>query len=267
MKRVLVTGGTGHLGQYVIDCLLKKNFDISVLSSRANILLNHNVALFKGDLANNVGLIPATAEADMVIHCASDSSDFERVDINGTRNLLGSINRKRTQKFVYISIVGVDKSNFPYYRAKYDVEKMIAGNGISYTILRTTQFHRFVLNMIRSFVNDTPRGVIRIPSGMRFQPVDTREVAQKLVHCLDESSGLVDQFGGPEVLAFEEMAQNYLDITETKTLFEPLNIAGERFDLFRSGINLCPENAFGKISWKNFLQDNFSRKKTKNTSR
>ena len=255
MKRILVTGGTGNLGKWVIEHLLEKNYDVSILSTREKLSLANNVALFKGDLAKNIGLAPASDEAEIVIHCASNPRSFEHTDIEGTRNLLRSINRERTQHFVYISIVGVDKSDYPYYKAKYAVEKMTADSGIPYTILRTTQFHGFILSFIKSFVKDAPGREIKIPVGMKFQSVDIREVDKKLVGCLDKAEGLLPDFGGSEVLNFEEMVQNYLDIVASKSLLSPTNIGAELYELFRSGVNLCPENAFGKLTWQRFLED------------
>lgn len=252
-NNVLVTGGTGNLGKWVVEYLLQQNYDVSILTTQTNSFPKKDIKIFKGDLANNLGLTQATAEADIIIHCASNSRSFEKTDIEGTSNLLSSINRERTQHFIYISIVGVDKSNYPYYRAKYAVEKMIASSGIPYTILRATQFHGFVLNMLQSFVNDSFNNVIKIPSGMRFQSVDIREVAKRLVDCMEEDAGLLPDFGGPEILPFEEMVQKYLDITGTKAVLQPVNTIGERYDLFRSGVNLCPENAYGKITWEHFL--------------
>lgn len=255
MKQVLVTGGTGRLGKWVVDYLLQKNLGVSILSTKENLSLKNNITLFKGNLATNSGLSEATAEADMIIHCASNSKSFEQTDINGTRNLLNAISKEKTKHFVYISIVGVDKSGYPYYRAKYTVEKMIAGSGIPYTILRATQFHSFVLTMVQSLIKDQSGRVIKIPAGMKFQSVDIREVAKQLVDGLEKDAGLLPDFGGPEILPFEVMVQIYLTITKTKAVIQPASMEGVRYDLFRSGVNLCPHHAIGKITWQRFLEE------------
>ncbi len=116
MKKVLITGGTGNLGKQVVDFLSPyKEFEISILSSRSNAHSSDNVKIFKGDLANNIGLAKATEKAEIIIHCASDPTNFNKVDIEGTENLLNSLDKK-IRNFIYISIVGVDKSNYPYYK-------------------------------------------------------------------------------------------------------------------------------------------------------
>ena len=260
MKKILITGGTGNLGKQVVDLLLlHKEFEVNILSSRANAHSSDNVKIFKGDLANNVGLANATEEAEIIIHCASNASNFKQVDIDGTYNLLNSLNKK-IRHFIYISIVGVDKSSYPYYQAKHQVEKMIAGSGIPYTVLRTTQFHSFVLAMLQPFIENKTNGVIKIPPGMIFQSVDIKEVSKKLVEIsLEEATGLLPDFGGPDILSFENMCQDYLRIMKLEGIIEPADIEGARYELFRTEVNLCPHNVFGTITWQKYLKDNLAR--------
>ncbi|MGN6616676.1 MAG: SDR family oxidoreductase [Ilyomonas sp.] len=254
MKKVLVTGGTGNLGRCVVNDLLQKNVEVSILTTKSDIQWK-DVEVFEGDLAKNISLTQATAKADIIIHCASNAKDFQQADIQGTENLLHSLNRKGLQNFIYISIVGIDKSSYPYYQAKLTVEKMIINSGIPHTILRTTQFHSFVLNMLLFFINEQSKDVITIPAGMKFQSVDIREVAQQLTANLEKAKGILHDFGGPQILSFEEMTQIYLNIIKTKADIETTVIESPRYELFRSGINLCPDNAFGKITWGSFIEE------------
>ncbi len=258
MKKILVTGGTGTLGRYVVNQLLEKNYLVSVLTSQQHPSLPKGVNIFVGDLATNTGLHEAIANAEVIIHCASNPRDFQKTVIEGSANLLKTIDRNKTQHFVYISIVGVDKSSYPYYEAKNKVEKMIAGSGISYSILRATQFHNFVFNIIKPAVDNSTNGVVEVPQGMRFQPIDIREVATHLVNLVkDGPSGLLPDAGGPQVHTIEEMAQAYLDNFKARIEVQPVPVKNERSDVFRSGINLCPQNVYGQITWKDFLREQF----------
>lgn len=257
MKRVLVTGGTGALGKWVVNYLSEKKYSVSILTSKEDISPENGVSIFTGDLANNTGLFKATAEADVIIHCASNPQNFERVDTEGTQNLLKAINKQRASHFIYISIVGVDKSEYPYYKAKHVVEKMIAESGIPYTIIRTTQFHNFVLSIAQTLIAEQQNGLVTTPPGMRFQSIHIREVAEKLVDVVEQSAGFISEFGGPEVLSFQEMVQQYLVATRTNLRIKSSNMEGERYKLFRSGVNLCPDNKNGKITWQEFLKEKF----------
>ena len=84
----------------------------------------------------------------------------------------------RRPHLIYISIVGVDRIRFPYYRAKYATEIALSRSGLPVTVLRATQFHSLIATLARRF---SAGPVATAPRGMRFQSVDTEVVAVKLV--------------------------------------------------------------------------------------
>jgi len=255
MNKILVTGGNGHLGKYIVDILLEKGFKTSVLTTQANNCVKNNLEFFTGDLFKNFGLKEAAAGAEIVIHCASNPRNFQQTDIEGTKNLLQALDSNSIKHFIYISIVGIDQSDYPYYQGKLEVENSIANSGIPFTILRTTQFHDFVLTMIKALESQSVESdVMTIPSGLRFQSVAVQEVAALLASLAFESpKGLMRDFGGPKVLHLEEMIQIYFEIIQSNknlALKEPEDI---RHRLFTTGINLCPENNSGKQTWEDYL--------------
>ena len=181
---------------------------------------------------------------------------FIITDIEGTHNLINATNKNKTRHIIYISIVGIDKSDYPYYKTKSDVENIIQECGIPFTILRTTQFHNLVLNIINSLENLD--GIINVPEGMRFQSIDVGEVAGYLVELIKEAAyGLLSGRGGPEIPDIEEMVKSYLEISGSTNTFRLCKIKNERNDMFSSGITLCPSNKYGKITWREFLNTQF----------
>jgi len=89
---------------------------------------------------------------------------------------------------------------------------------------------------------------------MKFQSIDVKEVAEILTGLANSGpSGLLPDAGGPQVQTFEEMAGIYSGIYKIRESIKAESMGGERYDLFRSGINLCPENAVGQISWAQYL--------------
>lgn len=253
MKNILVTGATGALGQALIKQLLEQHFQVNALSSRQNPLLPPEVKVYKGDLVTNTGLTEAINNNEVIIHCASDPANHRQVDVAGTRALLAATGKNRDIHFIYISIAGIEKSDYPYYKAKKEVEDLIREYGLSWSVLRATQFHSFVLKFIESFDNNKEQPII-IPEGMRFQSVDVAEVASRLTELIKEGPmGLLPTMGGPEVLCFEEMVEMYLQICGRNNIIQVKPLRAARYDLFRSGVNLCPEHADGKITWEQFL--------------
>ncbi len=140
MKKVLITGGTGTLGREIINQLTRNDFQISVLSSKDKPELPKTVEVLTGDLTDPASLPNAISETDVILHCASNPMNPWVVDVTGTYNLIKAIRPDRLKHFIYISIVGVDQSDYPYYQAKYEVEKMIIASGLPYSVLRATQF-------------------------------------------------------------------------------------------------------------------------------
>ena len=109
------------------------------------------------------------------MHAASDPrGDPWQVDVAGTRRLVEAVDRDRLRHLVYVSIVGVDRIPYGYYRAKFAAEQVLLASGLPVTLLRVTQFHDFV-----DFLLETAkRGpVLPVPMGWRVQPVDVGEVA------------------------------------------------------------------------------------------
>ena len=110
------------------------------------------------------------AGAEVIVHAASDPrGDPWQVDVAGTRRLVEAVDRDRLRHLVYISIVGVDKIPYGYYRAKFAAEQVLLASGLPVTLLRVTQFHEFVDVLL-----DTARRgpVLPVPMGWRAQPVD-----------------------------------------------------------------------------------------------
>ncbi len=64
-------------------------------------------------------------------------------------------------------------------------------------MLRAAQFHDLVLTMAEKMAK---LPVVPVPGGLRFQPVDSREVAARLVELtLGDPAGLVPGLVGPTV--------------------------------------------------------------------
>ncbi len=254
MSQVLVTGGTGTLGRAVVARLLARHHGVRLLSHRASAAVPSGVEVCSGDLAEGTGLDEAVAGMDAIIHCASNSrEDRHQTDIDGTRTLVQAASAHGRPHLVYISIVGIDRSTYAYYQAKYQAEQLIEQGPLPWTILRTTQFHALVLRLLQSCGIDT-RAEVSVPAGMRFQSIDHREVADRLVQLVEqEPSGLAPEMGGPQVLTIEEMAATYLRLQGRKATVRPEPMTGALFDVFRSGINLIPTHAEGTITWEAFV--------------
>lgn len=256
MAAILVTGGTGTLGSQLVQQLCYQGLDVGLITTRAHVDLPSGAKIYSGDLSHPSGIRNAVEDASVIIHCASKPLDARTVDLQGTKNLLECADRRKLRHFVYVSIAGVDRSQYPYYAIKHEVEKMVQASGVPWSVLRATQFHDLVLNRFIKPFDGGDGAPVSVPKGMRFQSIDVREVALRLQQ-LAMSAPLTstETIGGPEILTIEEMMRIYLQVQGRDTALLPGDVNGERYDVFRSGINIDPQWTYGKITWENFLRN------------
>lgn len=247
MSVVLVTGGTGTLGRAVVPLLLEAGHDVRVLSRQQAPRVPPGVTACIGDVRTGEGIDAAVAGSDVVIHAASNPRRHVReTEVGGARHVAAAA-RAADAHLVYVSIVGVDRHRFPYYRAKYAAEQVIAGSGASWTVLRATQFHELIEYMLgRGWFFRTPQ--------LRFQTVDVTEVARQLVGvALGSPAGLLPDVGGPEVLTIERIVADRREVTGRTTRLVRLPAVGFLGD-FDAGKHLAPAHPSGGRTWRQWLE-------------
>jgi uncharacterized protein YbjT (DUF2867 family) len=253
MTTILVTGGTGVLGRLVVE-RLSTRADVRVLSRRGTPIQGAEV--IRGDLETGDGLGTALTGVDVIVHAASVGSEVRKPkrDIEAARRLLGAVDGLDDRPhLVYISIVGVDAIPYGYYEVKLAVERMIEESGLPWTTLRTTQFHDLVVMML-SMLARGPVAVV--PRGIRVQPVDAGEVADRLVElALAEPAGRVPDMGGPRVEHVEDLMRAYLTVAHRRRPIVRLPIPGRIAAAYRAGHHLAPANATGVRTFTDDLLD------------
>jgi uncharacterized protein YbjT (DUF2867 family) len=254
---VLVTGGTGTLGRHVVPLLLDAGCDVRVLSRNRQEAAD-GIEHVTGDLLQDEGIEAAVDGIGTVVHLAGSSKG----DDEATRNLVRAAARTGAPHLVYISVIGtdrvplagrLDRMMFGYFGAKLGAEQAVAGSGLPWTTLRAAQFHDLMLTVAEGMVK---LPVLPVPSGFRFQPVDTGEVAARLVElALGPPAGLVPDIAGPQVLTMPDLLRSYLSARGRHRPMVPVRMPGKAAKAFRAGANLAPERAVGRRTWDDFLAD------------
>lgn len=257
MTRVLVTGGTGNLGRELTPRLLAAGYTVRVMSRReAKPGEDARVEWAQASLESGAGLGDAVKGADVVVHAASSPVKRE-VDVSGTARLLDEARAAGVEHFVYISIVGIDRIGFNYYRNKLAAEQLIEASGVPWTILRATQFHDFI-DRILGLLTRWPLAFI--PTNWQFQSISTGEVAEQLAMAVQKDHrGRLPDIGGPEVLRFGDMARVWLAAQGKHRPIVHLPLPGKLSAGFRQGYNTTPQNRVGKLTWAEWLQVHYAR--------
>ncbi|MFE9932944.1 SDR family oxidoreductase [Streptomyces sp. NPDC005533] len=241
MSTILVTGGTGTLGSQVVTRLREAGHEVRVLSRHSP---DHPV-----DLRDGAGLDAAVAGAEVVVHCASSPRGG---DETAAGHLIGAARRAGTvRNIVYISIVGVDVVPLGYYKAKLRVERMLEGSGLGVTILRTTQFHDLVAQVMERAAK---LPVVPMPKGVPVQPIAVEEVADRLADlAVPVPAGRVPDMGGPEIRRLTDLARGYLAATGRRRRVVPVPLVGRTYAAFCRGGHLVPSGAVGKGTFAQYL--------------
>lgn len=204
--KVVVIGGTGLIGSKVIALLQGAGHDAVAAAPSTGV-----------NTVTGEGLQAALHGADVVIDLANSPS-FEPSAVMSfftahEKNLLAAEARAGIRHHVALSIVGVDRSDNGYFRAKIVQEDLIKGSLIPYTIIRSTQFMEFLGAIADAGQVD---GVVNIATG-RFQPIAADDVAAVVAEvAISAPRNATIEIAGPERGAFDEIIKRYLEMMGDK---------------------------------------------------
>jgi len=189
------------IGSKVVASLKQK--DHEVLAAAPNTGIN---------TITGEGLKEAMADTQVVIDLANSPSFEDRAvleffETSGRNLLTAEAAAGGVRHHVALSIVGIDRSDNGYFRAKVAQEKLIKTSGIPYTIIRSTQFLEFLRGIVASGADGN---TVRISPGL-FQPIAAEDVAGIVadVAVAAPRNGIVE-IAGPERAPFNEFVARYL---------------------------------------------------------
>src|ERR1700722_20928058 len=198
--KIVVIAGTGLIGSKTVAILRQGGHEVIAASPQSGI------NTITGD-----GVKEALAGAQVVVDLANspsfeDKAVLEFFDTSG-RNLFAAERAAGVRHHVALSIVGTDRSDNGYFRAKVAQEKLVVASGVPYTIIRSTQFLEFLGAIAASSADGNK---VRISPGL-FQPIAADDVAAVVadVAVAAPRNGIVE-IAGPERAPFNEFVARYL---------------------------------------------------------
>lgn len=249
MSTILVTGATGDLGRVLLPALESAGHSVRAMSRRPG-----GPQTVVADLSTGAGVADAVAGVDAIIHAASDPrGETEQTDVEGTRRLVEAVTN--VPHLIYVSIVGVDRNPYPYYRAKHEAERIVTRSGIPYSIVRAAQFHDLIAYLLQSRLRRGP--VLFMPIGWAAQPLAAVDLAGHLVRQVaDGPSSEVVEFVGPSRLSGREMLRAWRAAGHQRGPVVPVLLRGETARAFRMKSNIgSPDAVRGRIGWAQWLRE------------
>ena len=150
MKKIIIYGGCGFLGTYVVKELLGKNYFVIVFDKIKKKLKNKNLKYIKGDINNYKQVKKAMKNCEYVINLAGISDIGEalkkpietvKTNILGTVNILEACKDLNINKHIFASSIYVLSSQGGFYRtskcsSELYIQEYKKRYNLDYTIIR-----------------------------------------------------------------------------------------------------------------------------------
>ncbi len=224
---ILVTGGTGFVGQALIRHFNEIGLDVRTLirpsTQSPDLPRGVPVEIAVSSLSDARGLRAAMVGVDTVYHLISAEwygprASLMESDITGTQAVLQAAVDAGVKRFFYISHLGADRASaYPVFKAKAISEEYIRRSGLDYTILRTAILYGpgdgFTTGIARLLHG--PFSFFLLPGDGRtlLQPFWIEDLITCLTWSMDDPAmhNLTIEVGGPEYIPFKQIVQNVMD--------------------------------------------------------
>jgi len=228
--RLLVTGGSGFLGGYVLDEAARRGHEVVALArseTAATSVAHHGARPLTGDLDDPAGLanVFAAAGCDGLVNLAS-------LGFGHAPAIVAAARAAGLDRTVFISTTAVTTS-LPA-RSKHvrlDAEQQIRESGLKWTILRPTMIYGAPgdRNLSRLLTLLTRARVLPVPGGGRHlqQPVHVADVAGATLTAVQQpaSAGATYDVAGPEPLSFRDLLQVSARVVGSRARLVPVPLA------------------------------------------
>lgn len=231
--RFFVTGATGFVGGVLVRRLREQRHDIHASvrdPDKAKDLQALGVKLFKGDVTDKESMREAMRSVDVIYHVAGwykigvrDKRDGERVNVQGTRNVLELMQELKISKGVYTSTCAVNS----------DTHGKVVGESYHFSGKHLSEYDRTKAaahEIAKEFIAKGLPLVIVMP-GLIYGPGDTSEVRTNIISFLKGRLPMLPDQTGYCWAHVEDIAQGHVLAMEKGRIGESYIIAGERCTL------------------------------------
>jgi uncharacterized protein YbjT (DUF2867 family) len=229
---ILVTGGTGFVGQVLVRQLVQNGWAVRLLlrpsAASPNLPLGIPVEVAVSSMKDQRSLKAALKDVDVIFHLAGSersgsNSDLTGVDVEGTEALVQAAAQTNVERIFFLSHLSADRfSAYPVLKAKALAEGYIIRSGIDYTIFRSApifgpndQFTTSFANMLR-----ISPGIFLLPGdgSTLIQPVWIDDLVMSLVLSLEDSRTVnqIFEVGGSEYFTFRKIVEILMETTSIR---------------------------------------------------
>ena len=247
--RVAIIGGTGFVGSYLVDELIRQGHEVSVLvreGSERKVRASPSIRLMAGSINSSRSIYDGLANCDAVIYCVGilrefpqQGVTFESTQFDGVASTVDAARVNGISRFLLMSANGVKISGTPYQQTKKRAEDFLIASGLKSTIFRPSVIFgdprermEFATQLFRDMVEkpipaiEFFNGRDRASGAIRMSPVHVKDVARAFVASLNDTSTIGKTYclGGPENLTWLEMIRRIAEATGRKKWIVPVPV-------------------------------------------
>lgn len=225
--RVLVTGGTGVIGLGVIPLLEQKGIDVRLLSRHAErdvAQFRERVDAFNGDIGSPDSIRGASDGCDVILHIAGIAREtppdvtFQKVNVDGTKNLIEEAERAGLPRFLYISSLGADRGESEYHRSKMAAETLVRNYAGGWAIVRPGNVYGpgdEVISLLLKMVRTLPVIPTIDDGSQHFQPIWFEDLGNALAKLVATPAldGQVYEIAGNDRTTTNDLIRRFSEIT------------------------------------------------------
>lgn len=196
-QTIALTGGTGFVGQAVLDVLSQRQTHARALARRVPVDPRPFVEWVPGALDERSALDRLVDGADVVIHIAGltsspDPADFETANVAGTLNLVEAAKAAGVPRLVFVSSLAAREPELSAYGAsKAKAERIVAASALDWTIVRPPAvFGPRDRDMLELFRAAARFAVVPMPPPGRTSLIHVRDLAELLIALIPGGEGV-----------------------------------------------------------------------------
>ncbi len=192
---IALTGGTGFVGQALLDCAAEAGVELRALARKAQ-PPRAGVQWVAGDLENKRALARLLAGAEAVIHVAGvtsapDAAGFEAGNVTGTLNLIEVAKRAGVPRFIHVSSLSAREPGLSLYGAsKARSEKLVKASGLDWTLVRPPAVYGPRDNGMLELFRMAKWGLVPVPPPGKLSVIHATDLSHLLLALIRGGEGI-----------------------------------------------------------------------------
>tara|TARA_Y100000590_G_scaffold95096_1_gene107785 strand:+ start:39 stop:974 length:936 start_codon:yes stop_codon:yes gene_type:complete len=242
MKKILIFGGSGHVGRHLIRRLTKKNHLVTVvtrnLHQKGAILKTQGnpgyIEIVESNIYDESQLNDLFKDKDICINLVgilfeNKRNTFKNIHTNFPDILSKKCAEYKLKQFIHISALGIEKAiDSKYAVSKLEGEKKIINNFPKVTILKPSIIYSvdddFSCRLL-SLLSILPIFPLYYHGETKFSPIHVSEVCEIISKLIDKNiCSDVIECVGPEEISFKDIIKKLLVSVDKKRLLIPIPI-------------------------------------------